>query len=129
MNKGISGYFTCKVFKNINKDKRIKKIKKNLKEFKIKFQENILKIGEVKTVTKRAKIYWNFSKKIRLIHRKISNIRNIDLHQIINEIVKIELSKIVMEDQNVKGMMKNGYLSKAIAEQNFNRFTINQDFI
>ncbi|MDX8337123.1 transposase [Candidatus Cetobacterium colombiensis] len=61
-------------------------------------------------------------KKIRLVHRRISNIRNNNLHQITNEIVKTKPSRIVMGDLNVKGMMKNRYLSKAIAEQNFYKF-------
>ncbi|MGL6065558.1 MAG: IS200/IS605 family accessory protein TnpB-related protein [Cetobacterium sp.] len=61
--------------------------------------------------------------KLRLIHRRISNIRSNNLHGITHEIVKTKLSKIVIEDLNVKGTIKSRHLSKAIAEQNFHRFT------
>ena len=38
------------------------------------------------------------------------------------EIVKTKPSRIVMEDLNVRGMMKNRHLSRAIAEQKFYEF-------
>lgn len=56
-------------------------------------------------------------KQIRLIHRRLSNIRNNHLHQATNKIVKTKPSRVVMETLNIKGMMKNKHLSKAIAEQ------------
>lgn len=51
-------------------------------------------------------------KEIQLVHRKLANIRKNHLHQITTEI----------EDLNVKGMMKNRHLSKAIAKQGFYEF-------
>ncbi|MGL4730567.1 MAG: RNA-guided endonuclease InsQ/TnpB family protein, partial [Clostridium sp.] len=44
------------------------------------------------------------------------------LHQCSNEIVKTKPSRIVMEHLNVKGMMKNKHLSKAIAQQGLYEF-------
>lgn len=44
------------------------------------------------------------------------------IHQVTTEIVKTKPSKIVVEDLNVKGMMKNKHLSKAIQEQCFHKF-------
>ena len=38
------------------------------------------------------------------------------------EIVKTKPSRIVMEDLNVRGMMKNRHLSRAISEQKFYEF-------
>ena len=61
-------------------------------------------------------------KQIRLIHRRLSNIRNNHLHQATNKIVKTKPSRVVMETLNIKGMMKNKHLSKAIAEQKFYEF-------
>lgn len=43
-------------------------------------------------------------------------------HQVTSEIVKREPIFICMEDLNVKGMMKNKYLSKSIQEQGFGYF-------
>jgi transposase len=43
-------------------------------------------------------------KKIRLMHRKLSNIRNNHLHQATTKIVKTKPSRVVMETLNVKGI-------------------------
>ncbi len=55
-------------------------------------------------------------KLLKLNHR-ISNIRNNYQHQVTSEIIKREPSFIGLEDLNIKGMMKNKHLSKAIQEQ------------
>ena len=44
------------------------------------------------------------------------------LHQTTSEIVKTKPSRIVMENLNVKGMMKNRHLAKAVASQKFYEF-------
>ena len=67
----------------------------------------------------------NFQKqkrRIKLRHRKLTNIRNNYLHQTTTEIVKTKPSRIVMERLNVKGMMKNRHLAKAIQKQKFYEF-------
>ncbi len=51
---------------------------------------------------------------IKNIHRQLKNIRTNYLHQTTTEIVKTKPSRIVVEDLNVKGMMKNRHLSKAM---------------
>ena len=61
-------------------------------------------------------------KNIIKLHKSLDNIR-IDYRQkITTEIVKTKPSRIVMETLNVKGMMKNRHLSKAIAKQGFFEF-------
>ena len=67
-------------------------------------------------------------KQIRLIHRRLSNIRNNHLHQATTKIVKTKPSKVVMETLNIKGMMKNRYLSKAIAQQGLYEFKRQLDY-
>ena len=59
---------------------------------------------------------------IRIIHHKLFNIRLNYAHNITNALVKSKPEYIVMEDLNVKGMMKNKHLSKAIQEQCFYEF-------
>lgn len=54
---------------------------------------------------------------IRNLHKRLNDIRNNYLHQCSNEIVKTKPSRIVMEDLNVQGMMKNKHLSKAVQQQ------------
>ena len=103
-------------FKNINKSKEVKKLKKSLKrkqrQCSRKYEKN--KIGKEYVKTKNiAKL----EKQIKLIHRRLSNIRLNYIHQVSTMIVKTKPSRVVMEDLNIKGMMKNKYLSKEVAEQ------------
>jgi transposase, IS605 orfB family len=58
-------------------------------------------------------------KQRRRKQREIS--RNI--HQVTNEIISRKPKFIVLEDLNVKGMMKNKHLAKAIQQQSFAEFT------
>ena len=61
-------------------------------------------------------------KKIQQTHRKLANIRNNNLHQTTTSIVKTKPYRIVIEDLNVKGMMKNKHLSDSIRKQGFYEF-------
>ena len=58
----------------------------------------------------------------RLIHRKLNNIRNNYLHQVTTNIVKTKPYRIVIEDLNVSGMMKNKHLSDSVRRQCFYKF-------
>uniref|UniRef100_UPI0011A1ACDF IS200/IS605 family accessory protein TnpB-related protein n=1 Tax=Paenibacillus sp. 32O-W TaxID=1695218 RepID=UPI0011A1ACDF len=61
-------------------------------------------------------------KSIRLLHRRLTNIRTNHIHQTTSAIAKTKPSAVVMEDLNVSGMMKNRHLSKAIAGQKLHEF-------
>lgn len=60
--------------------------------------------------------------KVQRLHYRISNIRVNHINQTINTIVKQKPSFVTIEDLNVRGMMKNRHLSKAIAQQCFSQF-------
>ena len=62
--------------------------------------------------------------KIQKFHRRINNIRADYINKTVNEIVKTKPSYITIENLNVKGMMKNRHLSKAVASQKFYEFRI-----
>ena len=110
-----------KPIKNINKTKRVKKLKKRLKRLQRqvsrKYEENRCGNKFVKTNN-----IIKLERQIKLLHRKLSNIRNNHIHQATNKIIKLNPYRVVMEDLNIKGMMKNKYLSKAIQEQGFYEF-------
>ena len=109
-----------KIYKNINKSARLKKLEKQLiREQKClsRKYEN-LKKGEF---TQRANIQKQKLKVQKLYHR-IDNIRIDYINKTIAEIVKTKPSYIAIEDLNVSGMMKNRHLSKAIASQKFYEF-------
>lgn len=54
------------------------------------------------------------------IHHRIDTIREDYENKVVHEIVKQKPRFITMEDLNVKGMMKNKHLAKAVAAQRFN---------
>lgn len=77
------------------------------------------------TNKKEEATYKNIDKqtlRVQKIHQRIANTRNDYQNKVIAEIVKREPSFITIEDLNVRGMMKNRYLSRAIANQGFSQF-------
>ena len=121
------------IFKNINKTKEVKRLKKVLKrkqrKVSRKYEMNkIKKGGENCCQFKKTKNIIKFEKQIRLLHRKLANIRSNHIHQATNKIVKAKPSIVVMETLNIKGMMKNGHLSKAISEQCLYDFKIKMKY-
>jgi putative transposase len=116
---GIKDLAVCSngmTFKNINKTKLVKNLEKRLRRLQRKISKKYEMNKEGRKFVKTSNII-KLEKQIRLIHRRLSNIRNNHLHQATNKIVKTKPSRVVMETLNIKGMMKNKHLSKAIAEQ------------
>ena len=111
-----------KIYKNINKSARLKKLEKQLRREQrcLSRKYENLKKGEV---TQRANIQKQ-KLKVQKLHHKIDNIRTDYINKIIAEIVKTKPSYITIEDLNVSGMMKNRHLSKAVASQKFCEFRI-----
>lgn len=109
-----------KTYRNINKSAGLKKLEKQLireqRSLSRKY-ENIKK-GES---TQRANIQKQ-KLKVQKLHHKMDNIRTDYINKTIAEIVKTKPSYITIEDLNVKGMMKNRCLSKAVASQKFYEF-------
>ncbi|MED1103583.1 transposase [Bacillus paramycoides] len=112
------------VHENINKTIKVKKIEKRLKReqrsLSRKF-ENVKKRGEKSATNKRANIDKNILR-VQKLHARLANIRLEYVKSIVNDVVKTKPTFITVEDLNVKGMMKNKHLSKAIAKQCFYAF-------
>ena len=108
-------------FKNINKTAKVKKIEKRLRRLQRSASRKYEKNKEGNRYVKTCNII-KIEKQIQLLYRRLSNIRNNHLHQTTNAIVRTKPSKVVMEDLNVKGMMKNRNLAKAISQQKFYEF-------
>lgn len=134
---GIKDLAICsngKVYKNINRSCEVRRLERILKREQRKLSRMLeMNISCYTTFgNKRIPIFIkplqecrNFQKQkkiIKLLHRRLANIRNNYLHQTTTEIVKTKPSRIVMETLNVKGMMKNKHLAKAIQKQNFYEF-------
>ena len=110
-----------KPIKNINKTKRVKKIKKRLRRLQRQVSRKYEANREGNEFIKTNNII-KLERQIKLLHRKLSNIRNNHIHQATNKIIKLKPYRVVMEDLNISGMMKNKCLSKAIQEQCFHEF-------
>ncbi|QUH18661.1 RNA-guided endonuclease InsQ/TnpB family protein [Alkaliphilus sp. B6464] len=110
-----------KVYKNINKTRVVKKIEKRLRRLQRQVSRKYDKNKKGKEYVKTSNII-KLEKNIQLLHRKLANIRKNYLHQTTTEIVKTKPFRVVIEDINVKGIMKNKHLSKAIAKQGFYEF-------
>lgn len=110
-----------KPIKNINKSKTVRKLTKKLKRLQRQVSRKYEMNKEGSKFIKTSNIK-KLEKRIKLIHRKLTNIRQNHIHQATNGIIKMKPYRVVMEDLNINGMMKNKHLSKAIAEQKFYEF-------
>ena len=109
-----------KIYKNINKSAKLKKLEKRL----IREQRSLSrKYENLKKGESTQKL--NIQKqrlKVQKLHHRIDNIRTDYINKTIAKIVKTKPSYITIEDLNVSGMMKNKHLSKAVASQKFYEF-------
>jgi putative transposase len=108
-------------FKNINKTKEVRKVEKRLRRLQRSVSRKYEMNKEENHFVKTSNII-KIEKKVQHLHRRLTNIRTNHIHQATNAIVKTKPSKVVMEDLNVSGMMKNRHLSKAIANQKLYEF-------
>ena len=119
---GIKDTVICsdgRVFKNINKTIKIKKLKKKLKREQRKMSRSIeyskskkIKLRELKNFNKK-------KLKVQKLFYRLNCIRDDYNNKMVDEITRAKLKYITIEDLKVSNMIKNKHLSKAIQEQNF----------
>ena len=142
---GIKTLATCsdgKSYKNINKSSKVKKLEKRLKRLqrqvsrKYEMNKDKLRIyhlnkegkpvktkkGMYKTSLLKTNNIIKLEKEIKLLHRKLKNIRNNHIHTLTKEIVEQCPQEIVIEDLKVSNMLKNKHLSKSISKANWYTF-------
>lgn len=109
------------VFHNINKSKQVRILKRKIRHtqrtISRKYERNRRGNRYVKTNN-----IVRTETNLRKLHIRLANIRSNYLHQTTHSLIKLLPKRVVMEDLNVKGMMKNKHLSKAIQEQGFAEF-------
>ncbi len=106
------------IFHNINKSKKVRELKKRIRNL----QRVISRKYEVNRVGKKYIKTNNIIKlenKLRRLYARLNGIRHNYIHQCTHELISLLPCRVVMEDLNIMGMMKNKYLSKAIQEQCF----------
>lgn len=133
--KNLATLSTGEFIENINKSRRVKQLEKQLRReqrhLARQMQANTKGYlttanGGRKPIYKRPlELCSNIQKtkrKIKLIHRKLHSIRMNHLHQTTFYLVKQLPKGIVIEDLNVKGMLKNKHLAKHIQNAMFYEF-------
>ena len=110
---------------NIKTFRRVRILEKRLKRLQRKLSRKYL-INKCNKHNKTKNII-KLEKQIKLIYRSIKNIRINHIRKFVSELVKKQPQYIAIEDLNVKGMLKNKYLSKDIANCSF--YTIREHLI
>ena len=108
-------------YENINKTKKVKKLEKKLRRSQRKVSRKYEKNKEGRSYVKTENII-ELEKDIKKLHKKLDNIRTDYRHKVTTEIVKTKPSRIVMENLNISGMLKNKHLSASVAKQGFYEF-------
>lgn len=103
------------VYPNINKSRTVKNLELRKKRLQNKISRAYEKNKEGKKYVKTNNII-KMEKQLKLINRRLSNIRKTYIHTITTEIVKTKPSCIVIEDLSISSMMKNKYHSRAIQD-------------
>ncbi|MHA6261118.1 RNA-guided endonuclease InsQ/TnpB family protein [Sporosarcina sp. CAU 1771] len=122
---GISTFASCShhvVFENSNKTQRVIKLEKSLK----RQQRKLSRSYEQNKYRERGEFCAKNRQKqlgvVQKLHARLANIRKEYVRHVVASLVKTKPAYLTIEDLNIKGMMKNRHLSKAIAGQNLYAF-------
>ncbi len=114
-------------FLNINQTRKVKKLEKKLKREQRRLSR---KRESQKKNSKKgkdsSKRYQKQRLKVQKLHYRLDCIRKDYVRQTVASLVKTKPEFVAVEDLNIRGMMKNRHLSKAVAQQNFYGF---RDFL
>ena len=110
---------------NIKTFRRVRILNKRLKRLQRKVSRKYC-INKCNKHNKTKNIM-KLERQIKLIHRSLRNIRVNHIRKFVSDLVKKQPQYIAIEDLNVKGMMKNKYLAKDIANCSF--YTIKEHLI
>ena len=110
---------------NIKIFRRVRILNKRLKRLQRKVSRKY-RINKCNKHNKTKNII-KLEKRIKLIHRSLKNIRINHIRKFVSELIKKQPQYIAIEDLNVKGMMRNKYLAKDIANCSF--YTIKEHLI
>lgn len=102
---------------NIKTFRRVRILNKRLK----RLQRKVSRKYHINKCNKhnKTKNIIKLERQIKLIHRSLRNIRINHIRKFVSDLVKKQPQYIAIEDLNVKGMMKNKYLAKDIANCSF----------
>lgn len=105
---GVNRLATCSNGQVFSGVKAYRKLEKKLTKLQYHNRNKTLKSSN----------WYKAQNKIALLHLRIANVRKDYIHKMTTEIAKNH-SQVVIEDLNVKGMLKGGKLAKAISDGAF----------
>lgn len=119
--KDLAVVSDVRVFENINKSSKIKRLEKRLRReqrcLSRKYESRKKKGIETAAVSANVE---KQKLKAQKLHQRITRIREDHENKTVHEVVKQKPRFITVENLNVRGMMKNRHLAKAVAAQRFN---------
>ena len=122
---GIKYLAVCsngKIYKNINKTSRVRKLMKKLRREQKRLSRKYENLKKSKSKLKGEATRQNIQKqklKVQKLYQRLARIRTDFINKVISEMVKTKPLWITVENLNISGMMKNRHLAKAIAQQKF----------
>ncbi|MBE6875394.1 MAG: transposase [Ruminococcus sp.] len=122
---GVKEFAVCsdgRFFANINKSVHIRKLEKSLKRQHRKLSRKYESLKKLPNNLKGEATRQNIRKqtlKVQRFHHRLDCIRTDYINKVISELVKTKPVWMTLENLNIRGMMKNRHLSKAIAQQKF----------
>lgn len=108
-------------YRNINKTSKMKRLEKQRRHLERSISRKYEQNRKGNTFVKTNNIMRS-EERLKKMYARMTNIRTNYIHQTTHDLVSLLPKRVVMEDLNVIGMMKNRHLSKAIQEQCFAEF-------
>lgn len=108
-------------YRDINKTSKMKRLEKQRRHLERSISRKYEQNRRGNTFVKTNNIMRS-EERLKKMYARMTNIRTNYIHQTTHDLVSLLPKRVVMEDLNVTGMMKNRHLSKAIQEQCFGEF-------
>lgn len=127
---GIKDFVTLSnktTYGNINKTREVRRLEKKLRREQRCLSRKYEILNRLDETAKEETKQINIQKqiqKIQKIYYRLTCIRTDYINKVVAETVKTKPKYIAIEDLNVRGMMKNHHLSKAVASQKFYEFRV-----
>ena len=124
--KDLAVFSTGEHFSNINKGDEVRKLTKRLKRLQKqvsrKYESNVTYDSRGNKVYHKTNNIKKLEREIKLLNRRIVNIRKTYMYEVIKSAVRTKPQTIVLEDLNVSGMLQNPKLAKVIQEESLYEF-------
>ena len=119
--KDLAVFSDATKVRNINKTRAIRILKKKRRRLQRQVSRKYQMNKKGDSYCKTSNLIKS-EKRLLRINRRLANIRQNHIHQATTAIIKRKPSFVCLEALNVRGMMKNRYLSEKIQEQNLYEF-------